>query len=725
MTYQLGIDFGTTFTSAAVSRDGRVEAINLGTRSMVVPSVVLVRTDGEILIGDAAETRAVVEPNRVAREFKRRLGDPTPLFLGGTPYSAEALIGYVLGSIYQRVVERMGSAPTAVVITHPAAYSQYRLDLLRDAARRAGIAEAKFVPEPEAAAIYYASQARVAPGEVIAMFDLGGGTFDTALLRRLETRFELIGTPQGLERLGGVDFDDAIVGFVNDQLGGALSEANESDPQTMMRLGRLRSDSRAAKEALSEDTEAIVQVVLPSGAVDVRISRQQFESLIRPRLSEALQALDRAITSAGLTMEQVSKIVLVGGSSRIPIVREMVAKATDRPLAIDIDPEHAVSMGAAFAASGRSLSAVDSTSQQAIVPPSASTVNLAGPLPAMTQTAGGTVVPASPGPFPGPPSGQNFVPSAGAGAPAQPGAAPYPPGPMATGPVPTQPTPYVPQTPTQPVQRQPPYPPQPYAPSPYGGQPPAGAPPYVQPPGGGANEPSRSRLYLVLAAVAIVLIALLVFALTRNNDNTASTTTTEQPPNTDASTIVTEPDTSGDTTAATTETTTETTTDATAVPSETTVAETTAVTAAATEAPTEPPTQAPTEAPTSPPDPNVVAQQQLDAQVAADQSFVDGNLVGHFIVQLSAKAVDQVDPTQNIFFTAVDVLNDHIERRNAIGAVLVRADHYASFSSITLANTYVTIVAQAFDTQADGKLFCNDHGLSVNDCFAKKDPLTK
>ena len=137
------------------------------------------------------------------------------------------------------------------------------------------------------------------------------------------------------------------------------------------------------------------------------------------------------------------------------------------------------------------------------------------------------------------------------------------------------------------------------------------------------------------------------------------------------------------------------------------------------------PTEAPTAAPTAAPDPNVVAQQQLDAQVAADREFVDGSLVGHFIVQLSAKAVDQVDPTQNRVFTAVDVLNDHLVRRNSIGAVLVRADQYSSFSTITLPNTYVTIVPVAFASQADGKQFCDNNGLSVNDCFAKKSPLTR
>ncbi len=149
MGYGLGVDLGTTFTSAAVSVDGRVEAVNLGTRTAVLPTVVFAREDGDVLVGDSAESRGVLDPGRVAREFKRRLGDTTPLILGGVAYSAEVLMGHVFEHVLRVVTERMGAAPDAVVVTHPATYTNYRLDLLRDAVARAGITNVEFMRNRE------------------------------------------------------------------------------------------------------------------------------------------------------------------------------------------------------------------------------------------------------------------------------------------------------------------------------------------------------------------------------------------------------------------------------------------------------------------------------------------------------------------------------------------------------------------------------------------------
>ncbi len=175
MPYQLGIDLGTTFTSAAVARDGRVQTINLGARTAAMPSVVLIRENGDVLVGEAAESRALVEPARAAREFKRRLGDSTPINLGGTPYRAEVLTGFLLRAVHQRVVDRMGERPERVVLTHPATYSPAQLELLRGAARRAGIGEVELLSEPAAAAVHYASIEQVPAGAALAVYDFGGG----------------------------------------------------------------------------------------------------------------------------------------------------------------------------------------------------------------------------------------------------------------------------------------------------------------------------------------------------------------------------------------------------------------------------------------------------------------------------------------------------------------------------------------------------------------------
>jgi molecular chaperone DnaK (HSP70) len=202
--YALGIDLGTTYTAAAVWRGGRAEICALGTRSAAVPSVVLVRADGSVLTGEPASRRALAEPDRVAREFKRRLGDSTPVLLGGSPFSAEALTARMLSAIYRAVVDREGGAPASVCVSHPASWGPFKIDRLRQAVTLADLGVPVIhTTEPEAAAISYARQERLAPEETIAVYDLGGGTFDAAVLRRTETGFTILGQPEGIERLGG------------------------------------------------------------------------------------------------------------------------------------------------------------------------------------------------------------------------------------------------------------------------------------------------------------------------------------------------------------------------------------------------------------------------------------------------------------------------------------------------------------------------------------------
>ncbi len=348
---EVGIDVGTTFTSAAVSRRGRVEVVGLGTRAAVIPTVVHLGVHGDVLIGDAAERRALTEPSRLAREFKRRLGDPTPLILGGVPVGAEVLMGHILAHVVERVTEREGARPTAIAVSHPASWGEFKLDLLRDAVRRADITDAVLVPEPVAAARYYSSLERIAPSDVVAVYDLGGGTFDASVVRADGAQLVVLGQPEGLERLGGIDFDAAVVAHVDEVLGGALQELDPSDPTTAQVMGRLRDECRAAKEALSEDTDILIHVALPSMTTEVRLTRHEFEAMIRPRIDDTIDALERAIRSAGLTTDQISRVLLVGGSSAVPLVRQLLRERLGRPVSADADPNTAIAQGAAAVAS--------------------------------------------------------------------------------------------------------------------------------------------------------------------------------------------------------------------------------------------------------------------------------------------------------------------------------------------------------------------------------------
>src|SRR5262245_3220631 len=350
MAYHLGIDLGTTYTAAAAERGGVVEALTLGNRSASVPSVVFLRDDGEILVGEAATRRATTDPGRVAREFKRRVGDPTPIILGGTPYAAEMLMARVLRWSVDRVCEQQGESPRAIALTHPANWGHYKLDLLTQAVRQVDLDAALLIAEPVAAATFYASQRRLEPGSVVAVYDLGGGTFDAAAVRRTDDdSFEIIGSPEGIERLGGIDFDEAVFAHVRAAVGDALDRLDPEEPTAQAAVARLRQECIDAKEALSSETVASIPLLLPGLQSEVRLSRAEFEAMIRPAISETIVALRRAIRTAGVASEDISAVLLVGGSSRIPLVAQMVGAELGRPIAIDAHPKDAIAFGAAIA----------------------------------------------------------------------------------------------------------------------------------------------------------------------------------------------------------------------------------------------------------------------------------------------------------------------------------------------------------------------------------------
>jgi len=401
--YHLGVDLGTTYTAAAVERDGRVQVVTLGNRTVSIPSVVFVTADGTALVGDAAERRGSTEPERLAREFKRRVGDPAPILLGGAPWAAEALMGKLLRWVVDRVTELEGGPPAAIGLTHPANWGSYKLDLLEQAARHVDVPLARLLSEPEAAATAYASHERVAPGSVIAVYDLGGGTFDAAILRKQPNGFELLGQPEGIERLGGVDIDHAVFAHVAASLGGAVEAVDPDDAAAVAAVGRLRRECVEAKEALSADTEVTIPVTLPSLATEVRLTRHELEAMVRPTLGETVVALRRALRSAGVGADDVAAVLLVGGSSRIPLIAELVGGELGRPIAVDANPKDTVALGAAVAAA----QAVGAASPESVTPVAASPVAVAAPV---APAAAAPPAPAAPTPQPAPAPTSPFAP---------------------------------------------------------------------------------------------------------------------------------------------------------------------------------------------------------------------------------------------------------------------------------------------------------------------------
>jgi actin-like ATPase involved in cell morphogenesis len=354
----------------------------LGGRGSVIPSVLWLGEDGQVLVGEPAERHVITDPSRVAREFKRRIGDPTPLLIGGAPYSAEALMGRLLRWVVENVTRSEGSAPERVALSFPANWGPYKQESLDQTTKLADLSQAVTITEPVAAASYYASTAKLAEGEVIAAYDLGGGTFDAAVLRRTASGFDILGAPEGIERLGGIDFDEAVFGHIVQMAGDPLAELDPADPNALAAVQRLREEAVRAKESLSVETDVSVQVLLPNRNTQVRLTRAEFEEMIRPRLADTVSALRRSLKSADVEPSQLKGVLLVGGSSRIPLVAQTVSAALGRPVAVDAHPKNAVALGAALAASAASAA------PKTLVPAPA-TGNVDGGVPLMEQNPDG------------------------------------------------------------------------------------------------------------------------------------------------------------------------------------------------------------------------------------------------------------------------------------------------------------------------------------------------
>ncbi len=355
MSYWLGIDVGTTFTAAAVcraesGRRGLPEVVGLGTRSSVVSSVVYLGADGQVVVGDAAQRRALTDPERVVREFKRRIGDDVPMVIGGLPYSAPEITAKVLRWVIEQVAHREGGPATAIVVTHPAGWGSYKITTMAAAVRAAGLPQITWCTEPEAAAASYARTERIDPGATIAVYDLGGGTFDTAVVRKTGAQtFTTLGAPQGLDQLGGADFDDLVFSHVLTAVP-ALAQLNPHDPATLAATAALRRECTEAKEALSADTDVTIPVLAPGIHTQVRLIRAEFEDLIRPHITDTIHALRHALRHADVDPTDLDAILLVGGSSRIPLIAQLLSTELGRPIATDTDPQTAIALGAALSA---------------------------------------------------------------------------------------------------------------------------------------------------------------------------------------------------------------------------------------------------------------------------------------------------------------------------------------------------------------------------------------
>lgn len=352
--YFLAIDVGTSRTAAATARsapDGTLVAapLPLGRNADSTPTTVFV-SDSGLLFGDAAERRGTAQPERLVREFKRRIGDDVPIVAADRRFSPQDLYALVVGWVIGTAVEREGQHPAGIAVSVPVTWGEYRTRLVQDAIGRLGWNDVQVITEPEAAARHYESTHPLDTDRALAVYDFGGGTFDTVILRKTpDGHVDFVGSPVGIPDLGGADFDDIVLRHTVRAAGipASAMAGVATDPGVRMALASLRRECVEAKESLSFDGEAVVPVLIGDGHGAVRLTRAEFEDMIEPEIERTVEVLEMALEQSGLAAADLDAILLTGGTSRIPRVAQLLSERFDRPIAVDADPKAIIALGAA------------------------------------------------------------------------------------------------------------------------------------------------------------------------------------------------------------------------------------------------------------------------------------------------------------------------------------------------------------------------------------------
>lgn len=346
----IGVDLGTTFSLVATVDGGRPRIVeDRGER--LVPSVVGFTPKGDLLVGVPARNQYAVEPENTVRSIKRKMGGDETVTLAGKKYTPQEISALILRKLKQMAERDLGEPVERAVITVPAFFTDAARQATRDAGEIAGLEVARIVNEPTAAALAYGLDR--AGDQRAVVYDLGGGTFDVSIVDLSEGVIE-VRASHGNTQLGGDDFDDLIVNHVADQFQAEHGVDVRQDRRAFARLSRA---AEQAKIALSDApyTRIVEEYITQKDGrqalhLDVELSRQTFEELIRPLVRTTLESVDRALSDAGLRPRDLQTALLVGGSTRIPLVRAMVARHLGREPRGDVHPDEAVALGAAIQA---------------------------------------------------------------------------------------------------------------------------------------------------------------------------------------------------------------------------------------------------------------------------------------------------------------------------------------------------------------------------------------
>ena len=347
----IGIDLGTTNSCVSVLEGGEPTVITNSEGMRTTPSVVGFTKGGERLVGETAKRQAITNPERTVSSIKRHMGEDYKVTIDGKDYTPQDISAMILAKLKTDAEAYLGEKVTEAVITVPAYFSDAQKQATKDAGQIAGLDVKRIINEPTAASLAYGLDKDESSHKIL-VYDLGGGTFDVSVLELGDGVFQVLAT-NGDTKLGGDDFDEVLLNYLADEFAKENGVDLRSDK---MALQRLKEAAEKAKKELSSAQTTNVNLpfitVTDAGPLhlDMDITRAKFEQLTSHLVERTVEPMNKAMKDAGITAGDISKVILVGGSTRIPAVQEKVKSVTGKEPFKGVNPDECVSVGAAIQA---------------------------------------------------------------------------------------------------------------------------------------------------------------------------------------------------------------------------------------------------------------------------------------------------------------------------------------------------------------------------------------
>ena len=347
----IGIDLGTTNSCVAVMEGGEPVVITNSEGARTTPSVVSFKADGERLVGQIAKRQAITNPEHTIISIKREMGTDHKTKIDDKTYSPQEISAMILQKIKADAEAYLGETVTQAVITVPAYFNDAERQATKDAGRIAGLEVLRIINEPTAASLAYGLD-KTDHSEKIFVYDLGGGTFDVSILELGDGVFEVLST-NGDTHLGGDDFDQKIIDYIANDFKSQYGIDLRNDKSAVQRL---KEAAEKAKIELSSSMQTNINLPFITADatgpkhIDMNLTRAKFNELTHDLVQRSIEPMKKALSDAGLTISQIDKVILVGGSTRIPAVQEAVKNFTGKEPSKGVNPDECVAMGAAIQA---------------------------------------------------------------------------------------------------------------------------------------------------------------------------------------------------------------------------------------------------------------------------------------------------------------------------------------------------------------------------------------